>query len=161
MLGIRSGAVLNNPGMFFDLKPSADFSSVFKPLLNFLNDCAAERISHITHQVPFQLTLSACRKSLILQFLAWIRETIRSRSGRPLASAVNSSSNAGSFIKSSTASSLCKKCLSAQHRPHERIIPRINIPDLAEGHAEPYPEQSLPYRIPFRTAHLTPENSRT
>ena len=39
MFGIRSGADLKSPRMFFDLNSSADFSSAFKPLLNFLKDC--------------------------------------------------------------------------------------------------------------------------
>ena len=70
MFGIRSGADLNNPGMFFDLKPSADFSSAFRPLLNFLKDWATEFVSYTAHQIHSELTPSACKKSLILQFLA-------------------------------------------------------------------------------------------
>ena len=50
MFGIRSGADLNNPRMFFDLKPPADFSSTFKPLLNFWKDCATEFVSYIMRQ---------------------------------------------------------------------------------------------------------------
>lgn len=160
MFGIRSGADLNSPGILFDLNPSADFSSVFSPLLSFLNDCAAGAINHTAHPTLVQLTLSTCKKSLILQFLACMRETIRSRSGRPLASAVNSSSNPGSFIRSSTASSL--RTISQRSRMSRNgTVPCVNILGFAEGHAEPDSEQTLPYHTTIRPTSLTRANSRT
>lgn len=161
MFGIRSGADLNSPGMFFDLNPSADFSSAFKPLLNFLKDYATVFINCAMYRTPCELTLRACKKSLTLQFLAWIRETIRSRSGRPLTSAVKSSSNAGLFIKSSTASSLCRASQNVQGRSRQRTIPRSDVFRLAKGHAKPYPEQALPYCVIIRKVHPGAANKRT
>ena len=100
MPGKRSGAERSKPRIVLDLKVSDVLARLSNPLLNFLNAYATV-LSHKNNEMKDkQLTVSTLRKSFTLQFLAWIRETIRSRSGSPLAIWVNSCSNVGWSNKS-------------------------------------------------------------
>ena len=112
--------------MVLDSKSSDSSASFPRPLLNALKD------------------FRTLRKSLTLQLLAWMRETIRSRSGRPLATEVKVASKVGWLMMSSTASSLCQ--LLAEYSVSEvRYIPGVERGCLLQWRTEPDTEQALSY----------------
>jgi hypothetical protein len=104
---IKSGAERSKPAIMRELKPSAVLAMLARPLLSFSNDYGARPVNYRLMDRRLSLiTLSTLRKSLTLQLFAWMRATIRSRSGSPLATSAKSASKAGLSNKSWTASKL-------------------------------------------------------
>jgi hypothetical protein len=86
-------------------KASCDFghcSETFAELLESLQG----GIGVLLDDADTQRTFSTLIKSFTLQLLAWIRDTIRSKSGRPFVTSVKSTSKVGLSSRSWTASSL-------------------------------------------------------
>src|SRR6266566_6523923 len=80
-----------------------------------------------------------------------MRETIRSKSGRPLAISINSPSKVGWFIRSSTASRLGDDLqFDEPLYCTQRDLPGINIGDTTQRHAQPNAEQPLSWDTGFR-----------
>jgi hypothetical protein len=73
-----------------------------------------------------------------------MRETIRSKSGRPLAISINSPSKVGWLIRSSTASRLGDDLQFDEPFYYiKRDLPGIDIGDITQRHAQPDAEQPL------------------
>ena len=108
--GTRSGAPLNNPKIVLPLKDSDSSPSLAIPLLN-LSNAWQKKVNMICEvQLIVCSTFRTFKKSLTLHVFAWMRETIRSRSGMPFATSVNVDSKVGWLMISSTASNLPKNC---------------------------------------------------
>src|SRR5216684_670931 len=87
-----------------------------------------------------------------------MRETIRSKSGRPLATSINSPSKLRWFIRSSTASRLGDTfSLTSHYIVHNKNSPGIDIGDGTQRHAQPDAEQPLTWDRGFRTLQESDE----
>src|SRR6267154_2475057 len=79
-----------------------------------------------------------------------MRETIRSKSGRPLAISINSPSKVGWLIRSSTASRLDDLQFDGPLYCTQRDLPGIDIGDTTQRHAQPDAEQPFSWDTGFR-----------
>ena len=106
--GCRSGAERSSPRIVLDWKVSEASASSESPVLNDLKAYTREEWGSMAPEpIGYGLrTVRTFKKSFTLQFFAWMRETMRSKSGRPLATLVNSASKVAWSSRSWTASSL-------------------------------------------------------